>query len=244
MRFHNPRPQLTVPALARLAEETQTVANAANPKTHCDYRWKLVRQATWFKNGVVAQLKLMSGTGEPCMWCDCNTSTDVEHYRPKAVYPEFGFIWENYVWSCGECNGFKGNRFPPETENGEMILNPLDDQVWDHYYIDQFGNLNPKWNIHLNQLDQRAVWTIKVVKLDRETLQERRQIRLAEVRQTVLDSLHRVENGTCTIDQLRDRMRALVQGPFQPDVADYFLNGPGRIEDPFSRIVEILGADL
>jgi hypothetical protein len=176
------------------------------------------------------------------MWCDCNTCTDVEHYRPKGVFPELAFTWDNYLWACTECNRFKLNRFPPDTEPGERILNPLEDNVWEHFYIDQFGNLNPIWDNGLNDLDPRAVSTNKVVKTDREALQIRRSTRLQEIRQTVSDSLHRFDNGLLSRDEMIDRMRQVIAAPFQPDVAEYFLKGPGIVEPPFNKVIDLLGA--
>ena len=240
MRRLNPRIVLSAQTLALLATETQTVTQSNDPKAFADARWKNVRQVVWFSNGVIARLKQMSGAGEPCMWCDCNTSTDVEHYRPKAVFPEFTFTWENYLWACTECNRFKGNRFPPDTEQGARILNPLDDNVWEHFYVDQFGNLNPVWDNNLNQLDARAVMTNEVVRIDRETLQTRRQIRLREILQLITDSLHRFDAGELTLAQLGDRVDALLEAPFQPDVAEYFLKGPGRGVAPFDRVSALL----
>ncbi|HKP02542.1 MAG TPA: hypothetical protein VJU77_04185 [Chthoniobacterales bacterium] len=217
------------------------MTEAVDPNETANSRWKLVRQAAWFDVGVLAVLRQMSGSGEPCMWCDCNTCTDVEHYRPKAVFPHLAFMWENYLWACTECNRFKSNRFPPDTEEGDQILNPLEDRVWNHFYIDQFGNLNPVWNNRFKGLDPRAVSTNLVVKLDREILQIRRQTRLLEIRQTVLDSLHRFQAGVLSRQQLMTRMRSLVEAPFQPDVAEYFLKGPGQQEEPFKTLIGVLG---
>jgi uncharacterized protein (TIGR02646 family) len=46
-----------------------------------------------------------------CMYCEDNSGYQVEHFRPKSIYPELVFAWENYLYACGVCNGPKGNRF-------------------------------------------------------------------------------------------------------------------------------------
>jgi hypothetical protein len=35
----------------------------------------------------------------------------VEHIKPKHLYPSEVFVWENYLYACGPCNGPKNNKF-------------------------------------------------------------------------------------------------------------------------------------
>jgi uncharacterized protein (TIGR02646 family) len=46
-----------------------------------------------------------------CMYCEDSLADEVEHFRPKDLYPEFVFAWENYLYACGPCNGPKNNQF-------------------------------------------------------------------------------------------------------------------------------------
>src|ERR1051326_4230467 len=46
-----------------------------------------------------------------CMYCEDSCADEVEHFRPKDLYPEACFVWENYLYACGPCNGPKNNRF-------------------------------------------------------------------------------------------------------------------------------------
>src|ERR1700739_2046751 len=46
-----------------------------------------------------------------CMYCEESVADEVEHFRPKDLYPEMVFVWENYLYACGPCNGPKNNRF-------------------------------------------------------------------------------------------------------------------------------------
>lgn len=47
-----------------------------------------------------------------CMYCEDSVADEVEHFKPKDFYPEAVFLWENYLYACGPCNGGKNNRFP------------------------------------------------------------------------------------------------------------------------------------
>jgi uncharacterized protein (TIGR02646 family) len=45
-----------------------------------------------------------------CAYCEDSLADEVEHIRPKSLFPEFTFVWSNYCFACGPCNGPKGNR--------------------------------------------------------------------------------------------------------------------------------------
>jgi uncharacterized protein (TIGR02646 family) len=46
-----------------------------------------------------------------CAYCEDSVADEVEHMRPKDLYPEAVFLWANYVYACGPCNGPKNNKF-------------------------------------------------------------------------------------------------------------------------------------
>ena len=47
-----------------------------------------------------------------CMYCEDSCADEVEHVRPKALFPEHVFAWHNYIYACGPCNGIKRDNFP------------------------------------------------------------------------------------------------------------------------------------
>jgi hypothetical protein len=56
------------------------------------------------------------------MYCEDSVADEVEHFKPKAFYPELVFAWDNYLYACGPCNGGKNNRFPLiSLQSGQMI---------------------------------------------------------------------------------------------------------------------------
>jgi len=176
------------------------------------------------------------------MFCDANEGTDVEHYRPKSIFPTLALAWNNLLWGCSVCNRNKGNRFPPDTEAGEVILNPVEDNVWAHFFIDEFGILTPVWRTDLNAFDPRARSTLDVLKLDRETLQERRLLRLRSLKKSVEDTVARFRSQQITLPEMKARLAQWKGEPFQADVADYFLAGPGNKEEPFASVLALIGS--
>ncbi len=53
----------------------------------------------------------------------------IEHYRPKSLFPDECFNWENLLLGCSICNGplFKGNQFPIAAQNGPLIDPTVED---------------------------------------------------------------------------------------------------------------------
>ncbi len=46
-----------------------------------------------------------------CMYCEDSAGDEIEHVRPKSLYPGHTFRFPNYLLICGPCNGPKNNRF-------------------------------------------------------------------------------------------------------------------------------------
>jgi len=73
-------------------------------------------KGTWGKsnntmNDIKDKLRLLSNNTYRCNYCEDSYSDEIEHIYPKDIYPELTFVWENYVYACGPCNGPKSNNF-------------------------------------------------------------------------------------------------------------------------------------
>jgi len=236
MRRLPPRTQLPNATITRLAREAARIAISEDSTSEADQRYEAARRANWFRP-VIAALRALSGLGERCMFCSGSESSQVEHFWPKRHFPLRAMEWENFLWVCGICNLNKGDRFAP----GIDLINPIGEKVWQFCFIDEYGNLGALWRTNLNDVDLRGDLTIKALGLNRDALQLTRQTRLDDLKRQIGDSLSLFENGTLTLADLRTRLEDWRRLPFQPDVADYFLNGPGSIEQPFSTLLEITG---
>jgi uncharacterized protein (TIGR02646 family) len=56
-------------------------------------------------------LDRMCSGARRCAYCEDSLADEVEHVRPKDLYPQVVFAWTNYVYACGPCNGPKGSHF-------------------------------------------------------------------------------------------------------------------------------------
>ncbi|MCU0753535.1 MAG: hypothetical protein MUE46_00215 [Xanthomonadales bacterium] len=45
-----------------------------------------------------------------CHYCEDSQADEIEHVRPKDLFPGQVFDWNNYLYACGPCNGPKSNR--------------------------------------------------------------------------------------------------------------------------------------
>ena len=236
MRRLPPRPTLPAVTVRRLIAKAELIEGDPDQTGAATRIYTSSRQAQWFKR-ITDALRQMAGPGERCMFCSGSESSQVEHFRPKAVFPLRAMAWENFFWTCGICNQSKGDRFPPDTEPGEMLIDPTTENVWEFFFVDEFGNLAERWRRDLNDIDPRARVTVRIFALDRDALQQSRQLRLQDLKEKVRDALILLANGLITVADLRRRIGQWQVQPFQPDVADYFLQGPGRDEQPFLELL-------
>lgn len=225
----------------KLSAATYSIVNSQDQKAEADRIYSNARKTAWFKP-VVDTLKALSGPGQRCMFCSGSEASDVEHYKPKAVFPELAMTWENYLWSCTPCNRNKTNRFPPDTEPGGRFVNPLREDVWKFFFIDDYGFLTPVHDIATNTQNKRAVTTENFLGLNREALQETRLARLNDLKNQVRETLELLAVGNLTKKAARTKIKTWLSQPFQPDVADFFLRGPGKGDSPFKELFEALAA--
>jgi hypothetical protein len=170
------------------------------------------------------------------MFCSGSESSQVEHLRPKVKYPHSAMSWDNFLWVCGICNLNKSEEFPL----GNELINPMTENVWDYCFIDEYGNLSALWRPELDNVDPRGDITINLLRLDRDALQISRESRLLDLKQQVTDSLRLYRGGHLNLADLRARHAEWLRQPFQPDVADYFLAGPGGTDSPFKDLLTLL----
>ncbi len=222
-----------------LADKTLEISESADAKAEAKRQFENARSAQWFKV-VVDALRAMAGSGGNCMWCSSNESSHVEHYRPKSTFPQLSMAWENYLWACSICNStYKKDQFP---DGAEQLINPVDEPVWDFFYIDDVGLLTARFDVATGALDRRALSTLQVVKLGRDDVAARRRSQMKQLKTSAADTLARAQSGQIDKVEVLQRMSDWRQNALQPDVSSFFLDGPGKNESPFRELFEWLNA--
>ena len=164
--------------------------------------------------------------GCPQVWLLRGLGDEVEHIKPKDLYPERTFVWENYLLACGQCNRGKSSRFsvivcgglvdvsrrrnapvlrPPE--GSPALIAPRDEDplaFLDLEIVDTFMFL-PRED--LQGIDkERAEYTIEVLKLNRDVLLEARREAYGAYRARLFEYRGLRNNGASEADlgNLRD----------------------------------------
>ncbi len=84
-------------------------------------KWSSRRSSTKTMADVVDKLAEACAGPRRCMYCEDSLADEVEHVRPKNLYPEVCFTWTNYLLSCGPCNGPKSDHFAVFDANGAVV---------------------------------------------------------------------------------------------------------------------------
>lgn len=96
----------------------------------------------------------------------------IEHFKPKAKYPELCFDWTNFLLSCPVCNNKsnKGDKFPLADEGGPLI-NPVDEDPNDFFRF-EYDDITKQFLLFPK--NDRADKMLEIIKLNREDLVEKR----------------------------------------------------------------------
>ena len=132
-----------------------------------------------------------------CGYCEDSVADEVEHIKPKSFYPEEVFVWDNYLYACGPCNGSKSNQFAiflattgelqtlkrqkedsitPPPSGQSVCLNPRQENPLNYLQLDLLDTFE---FVPLEGQDpsayQRAKYTIEVLRLNRSPLPDARR---------------------------------------------------------------------
>jgi 5-methylcytosine-specific restriction endonuclease McrA len=182
--------RLNQPITSKLIFEEQVV----EAKRQWDSKNNTVEGKTVFTQ-IRDLLKKMSACEEHCVYCEAGIADEIEHIFPKRLYPQKTFLWENYLYACGICNGtYKNDKFAifdnhtfidispkrsnyiePQNEDAVFISpraeNPMDSIILDFetFFFVPFAQKNSKEY-------QRAYYTINtVLSLNRPVLVKARR---------------------------------------------------------------------
>lgn len=121
---------------------------------------------------------LIHSSNGKCAFCECIPSdggnVEVEHFKPKSIYPENTFDWVNLLPACRKCNGHKGDH----DTLMEPIINPYEYDPEDLFYYEDIS-------IKVNQCVDTILGktTIEVCGLDSVRLWKPRSAILITLRQ-------------------------------------------------------------
>ena len=105
-----------------------------------------------------------------CAYCEslinASRSQQVEHFKPKSLFPSLAYDWDNYFLACNGCNGAKLDKWP---EAGDYVR-PDQGQPETLFEFDDRGGMKAL------QSESEAQRTVDDFELDRSGLRRARQV--------------------------------------------------------------------
>jgi uncharacterized protein (TIGR02646 family) len=122
---------------------------------------------------VVTTLQTMMGPRQRCMYCLDSHGSDIDHFRPKAIYPKRMYVWSNLLLCCTECGRFKSNKFPMSGRQA-LLIDPTREDPWKHLDFDPAtGNISARFDLKSNDWSAKGIATVEALQLDqREALSD------------------------------------------------------------------------
>jgi uncharacterized protein (TIGR02646 family) len=145
-----------------------------------------------------------------CAYCEslinASRSQQVEHFKPKSLFPSLAYDWANYFLSCNGCNGAKLDKWP---EAGDYIR-PDRGQPEMLFVFDDQGGMKAV------QADSEAQRTVDDFELDRSGLRRARQVAIRQQLATMSDLIN--QRGLQVVDKRRfvQRMVERAENPKIP----------------------------
>ncbi len=220
----------TSKALLTCQAEIDTAGNYEEQVRAATQLWPLRARGSAFRQVRAGLAKMCTGS-QRCCWCEDSAATDIEHIWPKSLYPERTFRWENYLLACAGCNRHKGSQFAvfagekvvdvsrrpgdpilPPASGAVVVVDPrVEDplEYFDLEIVDTFLFLSCEG---LSQADeQRAEYTIDLLKLNREHLWVARGEAYSAYRARLVEYWHKKRERTASARDLAQLASAIVE---------------------------------
>ncbi len=236
--IHLPDPGLDLEATRKLREYQRQVDEAGS------YEDRVGSAKKWFSRRnhrsnrtfrrVRESLTRVCSGAQRCVYCEDSVGDEVEHIQPKDLYPCLVFVWTNYVYACGHCNGGKSNKFAvisgnrlvdvtrlrggpvvPPKPGAPAFLNPRVEDPLRFLDLDLEDTFMVLARDGLPNIDrERTDFTIETLKLNRDVLLQARATAFVSYRARLHEyvSMREVasaEDATEEMGRLVDSLKAM-----------------------------------
>jgi len=155
------RRPLTANTDRTLSRRQTRVNSSEDPQLAATKSWKEFRGKA--RSEILEKLREMASGRDRCMYCEDSMGTDIDHFKPKALFPEDCYSWDNHLLACSHCNSNqKRDEFPTDDQGAGLLLNPAADNPVEHL------RLSPLTGLYTSRT-ARGLKTIEVLGLNRDT---------------------------------------------------------------------------
>jgi len=235
----SPLPSRVQAYVDKKADEIRSLPGPEEMRRAVGSKWKQARQTKCVGQGVFGALCSMAGKRERCMYCEDSRGTDIDHFRPKSVYPGRVFEWPNMLLSCSGCQRAKGDRFPMDEAGDPMLIDPTAEEPWQHlYYVSETGVITARYDKATGRQCPKGVATTELLPLNVEAIaygRKRTSRRLAQAVRAFLDAQQNRRKDQCE-PEIVGRLRKAVRDCPDYGLSRWYFAADGRNEEPFSRL--------
>jgi len=143
---------------------------------------------------------------EHCAYCQSPSGADqfgqVEHFKPKSLFPSLAYDWNNYFYSCELCNHHKLDKWP--AKGG--YVRPDEGQPESRFVFLEDGKVTAAIG------DDEAAVTIDDFGLDRKGLRRKRRLAVEKT----LRLAHAIIEARLDLSQKRELIKTLLPSPLSP----------------------------
>ncbi len=125
--------------------------------------------------------------------CESTSYLEIEHFRPKSIYPKLMFDYNNMNISCEKCNKKKKEKFD------ERLINPTVDNPQEHLKFETYL---------LVPIDERGMITIDIFDINNSS----RTIKKEEGYETINNSLKLLKSKLDKIDEKNELAIEILRG--------------------------------
>ena len=220
-------PAMTQAYLDTRQSELDAITSYAEQVKSAETRWKSKDKKHF--DTIRRILGKMTLVGR-CHYCEDATAHEVEHFRPKSLYPEHTFLWPNYLFACDLCNnGHKKAKFAifdtlgqfcditrgwkapvvPSPSGDPALIDPRTENPMEYLELDLMGSFyflplaDAGTPNHL-----KAEFTITTLGLNRDTLCVIRKIAYKNYRARMKEYVSEKQTGASaqTLHDLREQL--------------------------------------
>jgi uncharacterized protein (TIGR02646 family) len=146
------------------------------------------------------KIALMEDFHKKCAYCESKFERivlDIEHYKPKSIYPELALDWDNFLLACKACNTKKLNSFD-ETKPPVNPCSDSPDQFFNYKLVEDENSgkkllfIVPKQG--RTEDENRALETIDCCALNRDMLIELRARAISDAKSQKYMHENQVDN--------------------------------------------------
>ena len=134
-----------------------------------------------------------------CAYCegkfDDSSYPQIDHFKPKSLFPEFCFDYNNMNYSCEKCNMYKRDKYD------EKLINPTYDNPEEHLKFK---------GVYLTSLDERGNVTLDLLGINLEDRLEKKKEKYNTIREKIETITNVLKEITTNLNSFNEQVKVIL----------------------------------